>query len=143
SEDVEALAREIIGTDANPEMQELACRIAEAQIDLHRVRYARHQILSQALIDPDYESEAMLGKKATLVIRCLRRFDPSAPMPDNMMEFLFSRPQGPYKFAAILADKVRQLLALDRYERRALSRRKFAIRAFDAAGRRKLTSRMN
>jgi hypothetical protein len=143
SEEVKALARQIIGTDANPEIQGLARRVAEAQIDLCRVRHARHQIFSQALADPDYESEAMLGKKAALVIRCLQRFDPSAPMPDNMMEFLSSKPQGPYKFAAILADKARQLLALDRYERRALSRRKFAIRAFDAAGRRKLTSRMN
>ena len=143
SEEVEALAREIIGTDANPEIQGLARRVAEAQIDLCRVRHARHQIFSQALADPDYESEAMLSKKAALAIRCLQRFDPSAPMPDNMMEFLSSKPQGPYKFAAILADKARQLLALDRYERRALSRRKFAIRAFDAAGRRKLTSRMN
>ena len=134
SEEVEALARQIIGTDANPEIQELARRIAEAQIDLRRVRHARLQIISQALTDPDYESEAMLGKKAALVTRCLQRFDPSAPMPDNMMEFLSSKPQGPYKFAAILADKARQLLALERYERRALSRRKFAIRAFDAAG---------
>jgi hypothetical protein len=143
SEAVEALARQIIGTDANPEIQGLARRVAEAQIDLCRVRHARHQIFSQALPDPDYESEAMLRKKAAVVIRCLQRFDPSAPMPDNMMEFLSSKPQGPYKFAAILADKARQLLALDRYERRALSRRKFAIRAFDAAGRRKVTSRMN
>ena len=51
------------------------------------------------------------------------------------MEFLNSKPEGPYKFATILADKTRQLFALDRYERRALSRRKFAIRAFDAARR--------
>jgi hypothetical protein len=65
----------------------------------------------------------------------LRRIGPSAPMPDNVMKFLNSKPEGPYKFAAILADKTRQLLALDRYERRALSRRKFAIRAFDAARR--------
>ena len=57
SEEVEALAREIIGTDSNPEIQEVARRIAEAHIDLRRVRHARHQILSQALIDPDYESE--------------------------------------------------------------------------------------
>ena len=133
--ELEALAREIIGTNANPEMQELARRIAEAQIDLRRVRHARHQILSQDLTDPDYESEAMLRKKSALVLHCLRRLGPSAPMPDNMMEFLFSKPQGPYKFAAILADKARQLLALDRYERRALSRRKFAIRAFDTACR--------
>ena len=139
----DALARQIIGTDANPEMQELARRIAETQIDLHRVRSARHQLLSQALINPDYESEAMRRKKAALAIRILRRFDSRTPMPDNVMEVLNSKPEGPYKFATILADKTRQLLALDRYERRALSRRKFAIRAFDVAGRRKLASTMN
>ena len=133
--ELEALAREIIGTNANPEMQELARRIAEAQIDLRRVRHARHQILSQALTDPDYESEAMLRKKSALVLHCLRRLGPSAPMPDEVMEFLSSKPQGPNKFTTIVADKARQLLALDRYERRALSRRKFAIRAFDTACR--------
>jgi hypothetical protein len=143
SEEVEALARQIIGTDANPEIQELARRIAEAQIDLRRVRHTRHRILSQALSDPDYESGVMLRKKSALVLRYARRFDLRMPMPDNVMEFLSSKPQGPYKFATILADETRQLLALDRYEQRALSRRKFAIRAFDAAGRRKLTSRIN
>jgi hypothetical protein len=45
SEEVEALAREIAGSDANAEIQELARRIAEAQIDLRRVRYARHHLL--------------------------------------------------------------------------------------------------
>ena len=140
---MEALARQIIGTDANPEMQELARRIAEAQIDLRRVRHARHQILSQALSDPDYVSETMLRKKAALAIRILRHSDLDTPMPDNMMEVLNSKPAGPYKFATILADKAPQLLTLDRYERRALSRRKFAIRAFDAVGRRKLTSRFD
>jgi hypothetical protein len=143
SDEVKALAQEIIGTGSNPERKELAHRIAEAQIDLRRVRHVRHQILSQALSDPDYESKAMLRKKAALAIRILRHSDLDTPMPDNMMEVLNSKPAGPYKFATILADKTRQLLALDRYERRALSRRKFAIRAFDAAGRRKLTSRFD
>jgi len=133
SEEVETLAQKIVATDANAEKQELARRIAEAQIDLRRVRHARHQLLSQALSDPDYESEAMLGKKAALAIRRLRRIDRSTPMPEDAMEFLSSKPEGPYKLATILTDKTRQLLALDRYERRALSRRKFAIRALDAA----------
>jgi hypothetical protein len=46
-----------------------------------------------------------------------------------------STPEGPQKFATILSDMNTQLVAMDRYERRALSRRKFAVRAFDAAGR--------
>jgi hypothetical protein len=135
SEEVEALAREIIGTDANTEMQELAWRIAEAHIDLRRVRHARHQLISQALSDPDYESAVMKRKKLAVVIRCARTFGPLTPMPDDIVKFLNSKTEGPYKFATILADKTRQLFALDRYERRALSRRKFAVRAFDAARR--------
>lgn len=135
SEDVEALAREIVGADSGAEKQELARRIAEAQIDLRRVRHARHRLISQALSDPDYESEVMFRKKSALVIRYARSFNLRMPMPENVMEFLNSKPEGPHKFATILADKTRQLLALDRYERRALSRRKFAIRAFDATRR--------
>ena len=54
-------------------------------------------------------------------------------IPMRMLEsFLLSVPQGPSKFAIILSQKAKQLLALSRYEQRALSRRKFAIREFDA-----------
>jgi hypothetical protein len=58
SEEVEALAREIAGADASAEMQELARRVAEAQIDLRRVRYARHQFLSDTLSNQHYDSDA-------------------------------------------------------------------------------------
>jgi hypothetical protein len=133
SEEADALAREIAGTDPQLEIRELARRIAEAQIDLRRVRRGRYQHLSEALIDPDYESEAMLRKKLRAIIRCARVFGPDTPMPDDVVEFLHSKPEGPHKFVTILADKACQLLALDRYERRAFSRRKFAMRAFAAA----------
>ncbi len=56
-------------------------------------------------------------------------------MPDDVLEFVYSRPQGPQKFAMILSDKLHELLLLDRYERRALSKRKFAIRALDEVQR--------
>jgi len=49
SEEVETLACEIAGPDANAETQDLARQVAEAQIDLRRVRYARHKLLSDAL----------------------------------------------------------------------------------------------
>jgi hypothetical protein len=130
SEEVNALAREIAGPDADAEIQELARRVAEAEIDLRRVRYARHQLLNSALSDPDYESEARVRKKNALFRRCARDDGPFTPMPYDVVKFLDSKPEGPFKLALILSDKVRQLAAIDRYERRALSRRKFAIRAY-------------
>jgi hypothetical protein len=44
-----------------------------------------------------------------------------------LTNFITATPQGPQKFAIILS-KLDRLRALDRYEQRALSRRKFAIR---------------
>jgi hypothetical protein len=131
SEEVNALAREIAGPDADAEIQELARRVAEAEINLGRVRYARHQLLSSALSDPEYESQARIREKDALVGRCMRVDGPFTPMPYDVVKFLDSKPEGPFKLAMILSDKARQLLAFDRYERRARSRRKFAMRAYN------------
>ena len=58
SEEVESLAREIAGAQPNAKMHQLACRIAEAHIDLRRVRHARHQFLTVRLNDEYYKSRA-------------------------------------------------------------------------------------
>jgi hypothetical protein len=63
------------------------------------VRYARHKLLSDAL--------AVLQKNA-----------PNLPV-ENLVAFLNPTPQGPHKFATILSQQAKQLLAMDRYERRA------------------------
>ena len=131
SDQVEALAREIAGTDASAEIQVLAHQVAEAQIDLRRVRYARHQVLSRALGDPHYASRANVRGKVALM-RNLR--------PNALDTPVATLPEGPQKFAIILSQDAKRLLAMDRYERRALSRRKFAIRAFDAARARPATA---
>ena len=137
SGEVQALARELAGPGANAETQELARRIAEAQIDLRRVRYARHQFLSDTLSKEYYGSYANLRKKLK-VLRALLRPNPP-DMSTEALKFVTSTPQGPHKLATILSEEAKKLLAMDRYERRALSRRKFAIRAFDAARARTAT----
>ena len=138
SEEVQALAREIAGPGANAETQELARRVAEAQIDLRRVRYARHQFLSDTLSKEYYGSYANSRKKLK-VLRALLRPNPP-DMSLDTLEFATSTPQGPDKLATILSGEAKKLLAMDRYERRALARRKFAIRAFDAARARTATT---
>jgi hypothetical protein len=133
SEEVETLAREIAGPDANAEIAELARHVAEAQIDLRRVRFARHQFLSHTLSDPYFEPQRERGKKVGFLFHLLEGKEPDIAM-ESVTTHLASTPQGPEKFAIILLE-AKQLRTMDRYERRALSRRRFAIRALDEARR--------
>jgi hypothetical protein len=136
SEVVETLAREIAGPAANAEILELARAIAESQIDLRRVRNARQQRLVTAFAEPFYDSRAAARKKAALLRPFLTRKLAEVPLPDYVVTLVTLTPQGLMKLATILSEEAKWLRALDRYERRALSRRKFAIRAFDEARRR-------
>jgi hypothetical protein len=77
------MARRIAGPNANADALECARRVAEAQVDLNRVRGSRRRLITGLLTDPS-------------------------------------------------RDRAPELAAFDRYQRRGLSRRKSAIRSFDA-----------
>jgi hypothetical protein len=80
--------------------------------------------------EPYHESRASTHAKIAIIRGLLR---PNAPHIPNVEEFLTATPQGPKKLAIVLSEETKALLIMDRYERRALSRRKFAIRALDLA----------
>ena len=133
-EEIETLAREIAGPDAGPEIHKLARLIAEAQIDLGRVRHARHQLLSQALRDPNYDAREKTRVKLAMARHLLRANVTDVPLA-ALSDRVTGAPEGPEKFALIVTQEIHQLSAMDRYERRALSRRKSAVRAFELAKR--------
>jgi hypothetical protein len=132
SQEVAALARQIAGANATPDVQEIARHVAEAQVDLRRIRALRHELISRALNDPDYDSRTNWNKKLNTALRVIRRCCRCEHVPEEEVKTLSSKLAEPDRFMTIITEITRRLPALDRYERRTLSRRKLAIRAFDA-----------
>jgi hypothetical protein len=137
-EEVQSLARQIAGPHAGVHIQLLARRVAEAQVDLRRIRYARQQFLSGALAKNPYhyEPRAVTRLKMRILKHILKPELADIPIPAFVMNFVTAAPEGPTRFATVLSKETKQLLALERYERRALSRRKLAVRALDEARQR-------
>jgi hypothetical protein len=92
SAEVEALAREIAGEKPSPELQELARRVAAAQIDVIRVRRARHDTIADALGDPHFESRRAAKMKLKVVMK-FAHHGYCTSMPDEIINLLNSSPQ--------------------------------------------------
>jgi hypothetical protein len=89
-------------------------------------------VLSQPRVDCPFTPL----QQVRLINRFLNRLDRNAVTSidlETIDPVIHPKPlEGDVKFAAVLLDSVGELTRLERYERRALSRRKSAIRNFDA-----------
>jgi hypothetical protein len=125
--EVRALANALTAPDAPVRLRDRAYEVAAAQIDVMRVGHARHALISRVIADETFET-ARQRRVRELIIESQR------VLPAASYALLMGpsrKLHGDEKIALVLADMVNELLRLDRYERRARSRRRKAIRAFD------------
>ena len=142
SPEVERLAEAIGGTQLGDAQLERHVRlVAEAQVDMLRVRQARDRFLADKLGQSDYQKRSTVRLKQGLLRRNLLGRMTGIPFFQGIIDSLDQFPEGAEKFALILQQESRQLAVFDRYENRARRRRNRAIRALDEARLLKTNSR--
>lgn len=129
--EVEQLAHLLAGAGASEARLTLARAIAEAQIDLKRIRMVRVRMLNNP---KTFEPNIRIEDLKRLLRERYRGVEVDEDDPNYMKSFRrfhdFNEAWGGRTFEEKFARTVHKISPLDRYERRALSRRKMAIRRF-------------
>ena len=105
SEEAEHLAHKIAGEGAPLTVLEAARRAAEAQIELVRIRKARHDLFVRRFEDLEFspKTSANVAKQRLEILERLARLRKS-PMLSKMKKALINQPEGPKKIVAIVAE---------------------------------------
>jgi hypothetical protein len=132
----EEIALKIAGPDPDEALLDRARAVAEAQVDLKRVRARRNTLVAELLAHPEYQPLPAYKSQ----VRKMRTIDRIEGALGTSFDFDVIEPlieleplKSDQKFATAIEARTRELSALDRYERRAISKRKSAIRSFDSA----------
>lgn len=142
---IKELAMKLAGEEADEEILELSRRVAEAQVDLERIEVERLRLLKppwvrvvrnptrQVLKSANIRLDAILkieeiSQKATLKPKDIRQFNAQKEILEKfpLMPFTLERE---FDFGEVSEE----LAKIERYERRAFSRRTRALRALDQA----------
>jgi hypothetical protein len=131
--EVNDLVRLLTAEKVGPQTRVLLQQFAEAQVDLVRIKEARHDLVAEAF-DPECESPKQREWRLTMPMKLATRALKGQLQKDEIKHLLRPPPEGPSKYAEVMRVCAKRLTAIERYEQRAYSRRKSAIRELDAAG---------
>ena len=124
---LDKLACEIAGNNEDAIVLERARAIAQAELDLARVRRAKVALIERASAFGELDPPRLT---VTQIIRLVNAFERGRPIPKRIDDSATMPPQEPERSGEAVGRVLPELRKLNRYERRAAARRDRAVLHF-------------